>query len=107
MTINKELCDFCHRPLAVWHYPCQDFTYKVMGIQDFQSKDFWAACGQCAEYIEKEQMDDLAFLLSGLFTIPGNDPTIEQQSLHNVLYGEFRNMYRLFQAHRAGPRVLA
>lgn len=104
MIDNKIVCDFCRRPVVVWRYPCSDFVileYKWGSYGD------WAACDNCASYIEKDNMDDLAFLISGMQVMPGLDPTFEQQTKHMVVYLNLLRLYDKFKSHRKGTRVLA
>ena len=104
MTDDKIYCDFCKRPIVVWRYPCNNFIIpEVM----WGSVGDWAACDACADYIEKDKLEDLAYLISGLQIMSGNDPTFELELIHTIVYGSLRELYSKFKANRKGSRVLA
>lgn len=110
MTSNNKLglCDFCKRPNPTWEYPCKDF---IMLEVRWGSQGSWAACEDCAEFIEKDCLDELAFLISGLevareLAANGMELNSQTEVYHTILYGKTRQLYALFNKNRKGTRVL-
>jgi hypothetical protein len=107
-TASTPVCDFCRRPGVLWRYPATDFIIPEVRLR---VKGDWAACGKCADYIESDKLDDLAFLISGLLAqqddraqnLAGSD----QDALHHLHYYWMRRLYREFTAHRQGSRISA
>lgn len=101
-------CDFCYRKMVTWRYKANDFVVPAV---KYVSRGDWAACDTCAEYIESDKLDDLAFLISGLRVL--SNPEIkamagsDQEAYHIVLYHWTREFYRAFAKSRTGERVKA
>ena len=119
MTDNK-FCDFCKRPNPYWRYPCRSFAQVPFGALQIKARmdiwwgsdNDWAACEDCAPYIEDNKLDDLAFLISGLeaaryLASSGRELNSETEGLHIIIYGELKKLYRNFSKNRKGSRVLA
>lgn len=105
---STPVCDFCRQPSVAWDYPASDFIIPEV---KWGSRGHWAACAKCADYIESDKLDDLAFLISGLLAqqdarakdLAGSD----KDALHHLHYYWMRRLYREFASHRKGPRVSA
>ena len=110
---SDKVCDFCKRPNPYWAYPCADFVMPIIAIGNevlevnWASQGEWAACETCADYIESNDLDSLAFLLSGIVATKGQDPSPETEYVHGVLYGATKQLYQSFSNNRKGARVLA
>jgi hypothetical protein len=98
-----NLCDFCSGQPVVVAYPCRDFTISDVPVG---STGAWAACADCAQLIDADQRDALAWravdranrnLLVGE-TGPVPVPADE-------LFAWLRTLHELFFAHRTGPSV--
>jgi len=73
-------CDFCGSPAVQWLYPCQNFDIGAVVIPEFSrvgrkqdllnSTSDWAACYECAGYIQKK---DYFFLARRCARIGGDD----------------------------------
>jgi hypothetical protein len=98
-----NLCDFCSGQPVVAAYPCRDFTISDMPVG---SKGTWAACAVCAQLIDADQRDALAWRAvelanrNLLFGETGPVPMPADEALALM-----RELHELFFAHRTGPSV--
>lgn len=56
--MSSIICDFCSSPNPTWRYPCEDFEVlsPPFGVG---SVGGWAACDECAAFIEKKDREGL------------------------------------------------
>jgi hypothetical protein len=91
-------CDFCFEPDG-WRYPATDFIldYGLGTLQ--QSVAGWAACNDCSELIEANDMD-------GLITRCVSIGQAKLQIPSSELLALIRPIFVGFFASRSGPREL-
>lgn len=105
-------CDFCAWGDPIWKYPCKDFQseeIKVQGPQGhntFVSLDSykeWAACDDCSNLIEQEDLTSLA-ARSFKSAIP-DEPTRLSANQKAKLMNWIRDTHLQFMKNRTGPRL--
>jgi hypothetical protein len=101
------LCDFCNEPGPVWLYPAREFTIVVAavgedGVAETVEQEFdgqWAACGPCAEWVERGDLAALLAYAVSFRTFEGDDAEHVERMI-----GMLAEIHRLFLLHRDGPR---
>jgi hypothetical protein len=99
-------CDFCDSPLVVTRYDCRDFDSSSIaaGIIPvgpgsieavLASKNFWAACAECAKFVEAEDLTGLAKYAESQFDI--SRMSASQLVMFRV---HLRGTYKLFFENR-------
>lgn len=87
-------CDFCTAVHPQWVYPCTDFTITAPGVPGYGSVGNWAACGVCAELIERGHWDKLARRALARHPAPSR----------RLLAPFVARLHAGFRQHRAGDR---
>jgi len=74
VDLKPDECDFCSSHAVVHRYQCMDFqaesknagvlfdgTLSTVGPTNlvFQSRNYWAACADCAYYVDREDLEGL------------------------------------------------
>lgn len=94
-------CDFCSSRDVQWTYPARNFAIVVSGSGVWGSRGGWMACGQCAELIERDAVDELLTRAARSFAqaqdVPFSETIVE--AMAPLVTG--------FRLSRRGPRVPA
>jgi hypothetical protein len=103
-----EQCDFCSSPRVVRRFQCMDFnaesahagviydgTRSTEGPTNviMASKSYWAACAECANFVDEENIDGLVIYAVTSFLSQGL--TVSPQTAQHIRY-----TYRLFFKNR-------
>lgn len=107
---HSSECDFCGSPKIRWAYPADDFTIgAVVGItpkegavpkvlQPIGSSGPWAACDECAAFIER---DDYGALRARALEQNAASGLLEPSTARVLL----TTLHAGFKKHRTGPRM--
>lgn len=87
-------CDFCSSKEAKWEFPAEVFTIEIIG---WRSKDKWAACDSCHDFIQAESYTFL------LYRAVQHDPQfIAGVYVYEELEGLNMMLQLQFRLHRKG-----
>lgn len=99
-----DQCDFCSNPKVVRRYQCMDFKSesKDAGVRYgktnliLDSLNFWAACAECARYVDAEDIEGLLGYIAEAHDINHTlDPARRSVFLRHARY-----TYKLFFQNR-------
>lgn len=91
-------CDFCPSTDARWRYPANDFRHDVSDEIAWTSIGDWAACEECARYIEINDAQGLTDRAIGLLGV-GMSGYIRRQIAARVL-----KLHEEVMVNISGPR---
>jgi len=97
----SQVCDFCCIAQPVVTYACEDFKMEESSIEsqrlygkDLGSRGYWAACSQCAGFIDAGAYEALAkYVLSLNFHAKELGPERLRQATES-LHRHFREFHR-------------
>jgi len=91
-----ECCDFCTAEPIEKLYRCANFQWRQHSIFPRGSVGEWAACGECAEFIDNEKWSNLTERSLRYFL---REHTVPRYDIP-VLREQFREIHELFRQHR-------
>lgn len=105
-----DICDFCDSPDVVRRYQCTDFDAgsKDVGVLYprpdptnlvLHSISYWAACAECARYVDAEDLDGLLKHVTAAFHVPSSHPV--RIHLRHAYTLFFKNRIRVREDKRA------
>lgn len=101
LKLTRDKCDFCDSLSVVKRYSCKDFDAEsrdvgVLFVKDGEptnvvlaSTDYWAACAECAKYVDDEDIDGLIKRVA-----------ICQKTANIPFLVHLRHMYEMFFKNR-------
>lgn len=97
-----DICDFCNSPAVVHRYQCMDFKaasadagvlYSGPTNLVLHSHDYWAACAECACYVDAEDLEGLVRHACAAFGVPVSHPFVRHARHTYALF--FKNRIRV------------
>lgn len=104
---KPDICDFCDSPSVVRRYECMDFRAESGSVGVLyatpegptnlvmQSRDYWAACAECARFVDAEDVEGLLKRVTEVLVDAGDGfkgSPLQRQKLIKHL----RHTYELF-----------